>query len=348
MSRARELALLGALLCATAALLDVPALYMPGLAALLAAALARGWVTLSAGHARVTLRSESVTVQEGERIEFTVGVRRGALPFPGGALLPWPGAQELGLPKGRSAEIVAGAFVSRRGRQTVGPALLRIADPFGIETRELSSATAELLVLPRLHALGAAALAHLDGAGRSLRETAQEVDSLRAHRPGSPASRIHWPTVARAGVLMEHSMRSASDPRVLVELDAESPESEDALDQALRAAASLCHHFARRGGCLLLLPEDRRPRLVSSDMRAWPELHARFALVTPRPSARRAPAKRQAATLIRVSARAAAPEQVTGPHYRLAPTPLPRLAVGFEVAGCCGQFIDAGTGVRAA
>ena len=35
---------------------------------------------------------------------------------------------------------------------------------------------------------------------------ATEVDSLAPHRPGAPASRIHWPTVARTTMLMERRM----------------------------------------------------------------------------------------------------------------------------------------------
>jgi len=348
MSRAREPALIGGLLCVTAALFAVPALYVPGLACLLAAILSRAWVGVSAHAAEVHLSCPAASVQEGERIEFAVTLRRGWAPFPGGTLLPWPGAEELALPRGRSSTIAARAFVGRRGRQSVGPARARIADPLGICARELESGTSELLVLPRLHPLGASALALLDGSGRAPRERPQEVDSLRAHRPGSPASRIHWPTVARSGVLMEHAMTAAGDPRVLVELDAEDPESEDALDRAVRAAASLCHHLARRGGCLVLLPEDRRATVVSPDMRAWPKLHARLAMVSPGPAVRRAPDERRSTTIIRVTARREGSTRSSGPHFRVAATAIEGLPVGFEVAGCAGQLLDRSRGARAA
>src|ERR671923_167486 len=75
-----------------------------------------------------------------------------------------------------------------------------------------------------------------------------ELDGLREHRPGSPASRIHWPAVARGHGMMERKLISEADSRPLVVLDPRAPASEDALDSAVRAAASLCVHFARRTG----------------------------------------------------------------------------------------------------
>jgi hypothetical protein len=147
---------------------------------------------------------------------------------------------------------------------------------------------------------------------------------------------------------MEHAMTAASDPRALIELDAEDPESEEALDRAVRAAASLCHHLARRGGCLLLLPEDRRATVVSPDLRAWPKLHVRFAMVSSRPSARRAPDERRSTTLIRVTARREGRGTATGPHFRVAASAIEGLPVGFEVAGCAGQLLDGSREARAA
>ncbi len=51
------------------------------------------------------------------------------------------------------------------------------------------------------------------------------------------------------------------------------------LDQAVRAAASLAHYLARRGGCELLLPGERRPIKIESDLGSWPSAHARLAIV---------------------------------------------------------------------
>lgn len=339
MSRARELALAGALLCVAAALLATPALYVPGLAALLAAAIAPAWVLLAAGRAAVTLRAPATTVHEGESVRLTVSVRRGWLPFPTVALHPWPGADAVAPPTRRHPEVAMSALVHRRGRQALGPARLRIADPLGICARELRSAEQELLVLPRVYPVPARALARLDGRGRSPLDAAPELDSLRPHSAGAPASRIHWPAVARTGALMDRSFAAERDPRVLVMLDARAPESEAALDEALRVTASLCVHLARRGGCLLLLPEESRPSEIGPDLRSWPALHARLALVAPGAGVPRTHPTQRARTVLCVtaSAGALAPD---GECYRLGPRALAGREVAFTVGGFAAQLVS--------
>jgi uncharacterized protein (DUF58 family) len=308
MSRAHELTLTGVLLCATAAVLG----------------------------------------EEGEPVQVQVSLRRGLLPFPGGTLLPWPGAAELDLPLGRTLQSTGNAVIARRGRHRVGPARIRVTDPFGLCSRELASASTELLVLPRIHRLDASALAFLEGVGGSSREPPQALDSLRAHRPGSPAARIHWPTVARTGVLMERSLRAEDEPRVLVELDATRPDSEGELDMAVRAAASLCLHLARRGGCLVALPDELRPTLLGSDLQGWPALHTRMAVIGARTTARRAAPFRRGLSLIRVTASSDPAGAPAGPHCRVSPSPVAGSPALFEIAGCTVQLLGARRDLRAA
>ncbi len=331
--------MIGALLCLTAVVFGVPALYIPGIAALLAPGLASAWVAACARRTRVKLACGELAVQEGEMVPVQVSVLRGRIPFPAATVVPWPSARELPVPRER--QIRANAILVRRGLQEVGPARVRVADPLGICVREILSESSEVLVLPRVHPLSAPVPALVEGSGISRREAPQEVDSLRVYRPGSPASRIHWPTVARSGVLMEHGLRAEDDSRVLVEVDALHPASEEALDQALRAAASLCVHLARRGGCLVLLPDDARPSLVGPDLRAWPALHARLALVSAGEGARRTRRLRRAPSLIHVTASAEA-QGVGVAHLRVAPIPLAGLPVTFTVAGCSCQHVGAG------
>src|SRR5207253_4924794 len=117
-----------------------------------------------------------------------------------------------------------------------------------------------------------------------------ELDSLRPYRQGAPASRIHWPTTARTGETMERHLVSDADSRPLVVVDSRGAQGEEALDAAVRAAASLCVHLARQGGAALLLPGERRAADVDRELRAWPSLHARLALVEaggPAPTAAR-------------------------------------------------------------
>lgn len=339
MSRARSLALAGALLCALAALFALRALYIPGLAALLVAVVAPLWVSLAAARAQVQLRADVGTAQEGESVRVTVTVGRGPIPFPSAVLVPWQGAPAQAPPRGRRGEVLVCAVPSRRGRQSLGPARLRVLDPLGICARELRSAEHELLVLPRIHAIGAGALARLDERSPSSLDAALEIDSLRPYRPGGSAARIHWPTVARSGALMERSFTAETDARVLVMIDARAPESEEALDQALRVAASLCVHFARRGGCLLWLPDEPRPSPIGPDLRAWPALHARLALVRAGAGVAGRRPQRRPRTLLYVTSATGA-QVPEGRCYRVAPRPLPGLEVAFTVAGFAGQAIE--------
>ena len=58
--------------------------------------------------------------------------------------------------------------------------------------------------------------------------------------------------------MIERRLVAGLDAAPLVVLDATRPPSEEALDAAVRAAASLCIHLARAGGCAILLPGERR------------------------------------------------------------------------------------------
>ena len=140
------------------------------------------------------------------------------------------------------------------------------------------------LVPPYYDSLLAKVIVHGDtreiALARSRRALAElEIDGLRPYREGSPASRIHWPTVARRGEMLERRLVAELDSAPLIVLDAAAPASEEALDKAVRAAASLCVWLARHGGCAILLPGERRPIEVEHDMGSWPAVHLRLALV---------------------------------------------------------------------
>src|SRR5204863_261368 len=89
----------------------------------------------------------------------------------------------------------------------------------------------------------------------------------RPYQTSSPASRIHWPALARGHGMMERRLRMDMDARPLVVLDTRGPAGEDAVDEAVRAAASLALHLARAGGCALLLPGERR---ATTGVGSWP------------------------------------------------------------------------------
>jgi hypothetical protein len=119
---------------------------------------------------------------------------------------------------------------------------------------------------------------------------AVELDGLREYRPGTPASRIHWPALAKGAGLLERKLRVAGDTLPLVVFDARGPDpggvDGDDLDAAVRAAASLTLELARARGCRLLLPGERRAFEISPDLIAWPSAHARLAVLEGGPGTR--------------------------------------------------------------
>ncbi len=340
MRRARDLAAAGALLCAAAALLAIPALLIPGIAALVVAAIAPAWTRAALAGASLRLRPTPPMVQEGEPFHLAVEITRGLFPFPGRALLRWPGGDHVTLPAGHRCELSMTVSCARRGRHTLGPVSLSTGDPLGIATRELACEEREVLVLPRVLPITARALDVFGAGGGARPESTPEVDSLRSHQPGSPATRIHWPTVARTGELMERALTPEADPRVLVMLDTADADSEDALDRALRATASLCVHLARRSGCLLLLPGDLRASAIAPDLRAWPALHARLALLDRADAAGvRELGPSAPPTRVYVTACATGSPPPGGRCYRVAPSPLSREPAALAVAGLAVELV---------
>jgi uncharacterized protein (DUF58 family) len=108
-----------------------------------------------------------------------------------------------------------------------------------------------------------------------------EVDGLRPYRVGTPASRIHWPALARGAGLLERRLQADGDSRPLVVLDARCSGPPEHLDACVRAAASLVLELSRQGGCSLLLPGERRPIDVDHELATWPAAHVRLAMVEP-------------------------------------------------------------------
>jgi len=300
---------------------------------------------------------------EGEPYPLRIEARGGLVPPPGGELRDPLLDAPISVGPRWTASLAEEVEIRGRGPRRLEPATLRLGDPLGLCERTVRSADGgELLVLPRIGPVrvegeggGGAlrALAGLDGGasagGLEPRAIELEVDGLRPHRQGSPASRIHWPAVARTGELIERRLIAGADAAPLVVLDASRPASEAALDAAVRAAGSLVFYLAAAGGCAALLPGDRRASEVASDMRGWPALHARLAFVVQGPSPPASGRLTRSGAVFWVSARAAPrlPSPLRaggGPRYLVTPgAPTPRSA--FEVAGCAGTLVG-GTGRR--
>jgi uncharacterized protein (DUF58 family) len=284
-SKALRTGVFGALLCVAGGTFDLPALYVPGITLILVGAVAAGWVALAASGAEVVREAGPSTVQEEEPYPLKLKVTRGMLPPPGGELIEPLLDKSLPATDPRSRRIRVNVRFERRGRRRIEPARLVLRDPLSLAVREVLSEPAELLVLPRIEPVVVAAsagMAGLEAVSGALTEAAAELElhSLRPYRAGAPASRIHWPTVARTGVMVERRLVAEADARPLVVLDPSGSPDEETLDRAVRATASLVVHLARRAhGCSLLLPGQRRPSDLDGELRGWPALHARLALL---------------------------------------------------------------------
>ncbi|MBV9364381.1 MAG: DUF58 domain-containing protein, partial [Solirubrobacterales bacterium] len=320
-----------------------------------------------AGAARIERHLDSERVVEDEPIEATIEVSRGPWGLPGAAVIdplagkPVPIYAPLSLISGGpTASVRIVACFPRRGIRHIDPPTLIVSDALELArvVRPSQSPAQELLVLPRTERVK-----WVPGAGEKWRRAtgsvaieplgATEVDGLRPYRHGTPASRIHWPALARGAGLLERRLRADTDSRPLVVVDARGSGPPEHLDAAVRAAASLVLELGGRVGCGLLLPGEHRPLEVEPDLAAWPVAHARLALVEGGPETR-APSLAQGArhaqvVYVAATSMARLPAGLVGAGVRAAvlvmPKPLcsaPLHEATFEVAGCVGFVVGAG------
>jgi uncharacterized protein (DUF58 family) len=356
MSRVRSTVLLGIGFVLAGAMFDSASLYVPGIGLVLLGLGALAWVELASRGARLYLAPGPPTVVEDQPYPVRVDVRAGSVPLRAELDHPLLGrATTIAISRpGGTKGLRTEASFPRRGRRSLGPATLRIRDPLHLHERDLDGNVHELLVLPRIEPLRDAEggggdrgedfvdrfVSGAGGPGLDASAIDVEIDGVRPYRDGSPATRIHWPTVARSGELVERRLVAGGTEAPLVVLDATHPPSEEALDRAVRAAASLCLHLARRGGCTLLLAGDRQPLRIDRQLRAWPSAHARLALVE---ASTAAPSLARSATGTVFWVTAATPSGTVARTARTAcvvtPNPLPARPTLFEVAGCYAQAL---------
>ena len=367
MTRAAEVALSGVVLTLSAFLFDAAPLFVPGLAFTLLGVLTPLWVWASARDATVTRRLTAERVVEGEPFEAMIEVRRGPLGLPGGEVLDPLAGTPVSLSRplsliggGSKAHVRVIARFSRRGLHRLEPPSLVVRDMLELASsvRPGTGTAHELLILPRTEPVN---WGTRQGARRSEGSDAQsaaeplaavDVDGLRPYRQGTPASRIHWSAFARGAGLLERRLQADGDTRPLVVLDARGAGPAEHLDAAVRAAASLTLELARRGGCRLLLPGERRTITVEADLSSWPGVHGRLAFVEGGPDTR-APVLGAGARLgpvfyVATQALERLPAALAVPGASACMLVLPaalrhglHLAPCFEVAGCRGYVLGA-------
>jgi uncharacterized protein (DUF58 family) len=365
MSRAAGVAAAGVLLLLLALTFDAAPLFVPAIGFIALGAIVPSWVALSARGSRVERRFDTDRVVEGEPLEATLEVRASSLGLPGGAvddplvpapvpldgaLSPWQGA--------RTAQVRLVTRFPRRGLHHLDPPCLIVTDTLELarSLRTSNSPAKDVLVLPRTEAVQWAAgerTGRSDGtAGAAHAEpfAAVDIDGLRPYRTGTPASRIHWSALARGAGLLERRLQADGETRPLVILDARGEGPVDHLDAAVRAAASLVLELARTGGCGLLLPGERRPLTIESDLAAWPSAHAKLALVEQSTRAPVLAAGTRPGPVIYVAAqpleRVPAGLAGAGSGARILVLPMqcanhPAAAPSFSVSGCQGFVLRA-------
>lgn len=194
-----------------------------------------------------------------------------------------------GLKRGRTARLRYRIRGTRRGRFALGPARLRLTDPFDVARRtRRTQRVDELVVYPRIEALpevGAAQLPHgrSDGDQHRMLNLGDEFHTMREYVQGDDLRRVHWPSTARQQKLMvrQHEMPWRAETTILLDTrggvhTGAGPAS--TFEATVSAAASCASHFAHRQHLLRLATESDRhaPAVVSRQ-----DLLDRLAVVGP-------------------------------------------------------------------
>src|SRR4051794_31365449 len=209
----RLTAVLGAVLLGCALLFDGEPLLVPAVALPARAGLAVVWVRLGVAGVRVERALTVRRAVEDEPVAFVVEVRSGFTILPGTGLADPLLAEPLRLrPGARIARVRIEARFARRGRRVLPAPAIEVRDPLGLAVRRGAGDGPDdtLLVLPRIAPVEAADRSGEGTAAGRRRSPAGaaevEIDGVRSARPGTAASRLFWPSLARGGELLERRL----------------------------------------------------------------------------------------------------------------------------------------------
>ncbi len=167
--------------------------------------------------------------------------------------LPGPRGFEFSQTRKRSRIEVPLTF-ARRGVYTLGPAEVRVADPFGLlRFAKRDSETTEVVVYPQVHELRGFPLRGGNveaGTTGSRGRRGEEFANLREYRRGDDRRHIHWKSLARTGELFvkEFSLQAPRRHTVALDLRREGLRTqENEIEDAVSAAASVLTHLAGEG-----------------------------------------------------------------------------------------------------
>ncbi|MEV4566527.1 DUF58 domain-containing protein [Nonomuraea sp. NPDC049419] len=164
-----------------------------------------------------------------------------------------------------------------RGRYTIGPLSIRIADPFGlVELARSFTISDTLVVTPQVVALPHVRLSgEWTGGGdsrtRSVAAAGDDDVAPREYRQGDDLRRVHWRSTARHGELMVRREEQQWQSRGALLLDTrrhahrgEGPRS--SFEVAVSAAASIGVHLAREGLGLRLVTDQGAEHLTDQGL----------------------------------------------------------------------------------
>lgn len=178
-----------------------------------------------------------------------------------------PDAREIQAPPLRSGGgtvVEVPVTFARRGVYELGPAEVRMADPFGLLNfaRRFVRKT-EVVVYPEVHDLANFPLSggNAEAGSRGARgQRGDEFAGLREYRRGDDQRHIHWKSVARTGELFVKEFALEAPRRYTVALDLRRSgirAVEAEIEDAVSAAASVLTHLQKERLPARLLCNDR-------------------------------------------------------------------------------------------
>jgi uncharacterized protein (DUF58 family) len=177
--------------------------------------------------------------------------------------LPGPRSFDFSATRERSRIEVPLTF-ARRGVYTLGPAEVRVADPFGLlRFAKRNRETTEVVVYPQIYELRGFPLRGGNveaGTTGSRGRRGEEFANLREYRRGDDRRHIHWKSLARTGQLFvkEFSLQAPRRHTVALDLRREGLRTqENEIEDAVSVAASVLAHLAGEGLPFRLLDTGR-------------------------------------------------------------------------------------------
>jgi uncharacterized protein (DUF58 family) len=207
----------------------------------------------------VTVRLDNPT-----RLETGVLLLEDRLPYQLG-----PGARFVvpGIPGGDHELLNYELRAAARGRYSIGPLAVRLADPFGLAqvTSELAGAS-DVIVHPRVETLSAPGLGgELASSAatkvRYLFSQGDEFYTTREYRDGDDLRKVHWRSSAKRGQLMIRQEERPWQARAVIAIDLRlaahrGQGGRASFERAVSAAASIALRLGRSGYELALVADD--------------------------------------------------------------------------------------------